>query len=1435
MIVNSAKEYRTWFKNQEDRPEVDENFIGCSHDTASGKKKGFFNLFHGKKDDIEGYLPSLLDIAEDNQAIYEFLQNAVDCGATHFWAFYNDKYFLAINNGSKFSLDGLSSILNIAQSTKRSASSIGRLGIGFKLAHRLVGKGNGTDELIHKNKGPIMFSWDDASQLQSLTSAEEIQCQGLSDNPFLIKIAITNFPAEINECVKDIKYNDVIIFPDSELKVFRSYTAECLQPLFANNSVDFNQGTLFFIELGENKRALLDADLATLRNGIEYSMNTLKQLSNICFNGESIIKKQLVINESSISKDSEIFKTIDPQYKNYDILYSFGFLPLNFKEEEYPKAVNQLRQSPNFYKYFPMGDEVDNMALFVHSDSFQIEANRRKLTNHHTNRKLLPEIASFIIATLNEYKANDREKFLQLYAAIILTNKPTAQEKSWMHPVFFDMLYSAIKTCIPTVSGTSDDISTVKIKKTNIDIPLDKIGHQDKQWFAWNGETNEELLTEAGKTEKLGIEAWNINAIIVNANKPLLNSWLNSCTDNEFDAFVNEIKATTTSNEVKSLLPQIKLFRVGTERKSQNEINCDDNYVFLTDKNAGLKPILEKVGMKCTDITIESHPLCSLLSAPNEKTLFSNIKAAIEENVSKLNASDKLTLVTILSTFEGIADNSIKQLRIFKNRIGLYCCLANLMTYKAIAESWQQPYIICQEEDFAELHKYMVSSENMYNDIIVAHYNDIFDAETSIDEMYNFYQKNGQPWDSSLTIKLIDKYGANDDVLSLIEKTSDKNSVEAFIKRMDALNLLTANNYTENSFEYRIIKLAAKVDATILRSKITIDSIKLTEFASSDTLSFKVTKDGKATTYYIKLSDVLPDDTQCAIYGKMSAKFSSISNYTNIFSADSSNIGNVSQRLQEALTPDYVLISPAQYAYVLLTRAINNYASLGYWQKYVRIENDAQVAGIISYCYENGLMPILKSYKRIYQFELHVRGKYLFSKDYTLETERADKSIEDWCGQDVEKKKALIDLDMHFNDSAEIKRRKAFHNDTMSSWDVELTSTPTSFLSWVNSIKPISGENQKTLLLSLCQNPKVDSRLLRTDFNETEEYSSATVLNTPKYNSWHKADGIVIYTLDTEMPCRIVYNAENVLCNLCLGEYKYFSTKHLYIKGKEEAEIAGALAKVYPDSTIPFSYEDYISVCFNSLEEQQEKDLENKRLKELQQEKDLEIETLKKQLRHLLNLPEDIEGEKEEYRNEYSEKVKDFMGSDFSMPNDKIKSEHIISRYRILIYIKQYKSEFVIKSTFDEKEYIRTGGYAKIPLENGKHINVQGAKYGIWYLSPNIWHDIVDDGNYACLCVGNREQDFMVINCEEDIKKIAESTHNIFMRMTPTASMDIMDTIKSVMNPDTIPFIDDIDIKKIYTDRDVHLMLLVHSTPNQELNSMFERVFKSEGDFNDLG
>ena len=123
-------------------------------------------MYHGHKEDIAGYLPSILKIAEDGQAIYEFLQNAVDCNSSECHIFYNDDYFLAINNGKAFSIDEVVSLLNIAQSPKKDADKIGRFGVGFKLVHRLVGQGDGASELVNDYKGPVLFSWSKQEDLE---------------------------------------------------------------------------------------------------------------------------------------------------------------------------------------------------------------------------------------------------------------------------------------------------------------------------------------------------------------------------------------------------------------------------------------------------------------------------------------------------------------------------------------------------------------------------------------------------------------------------------------------------------------------------------------------------------------------------------------------------------------------------------------------------------------------------------------------------------------------------------------------------------------------------------------------------------------------------------------------------------------------------------------------------------------------------------------------------------------------------------------------------------------------------------------------------------------------------------------------------------------------------------------------------------------------
>ena len=104
MEIKSARffreKYMTDIRHIQPNSGYNPDFIGCVHELPGGEYvKGFFDMYHGDKQDIGGFLSGNLKIAEDGQAIYEFMQNAADCGSTSFYMFYNDNYFLAFNNG----------------------------------------------------------------------------------------------------------------------------------------------------------------------------------------------------------------------------------------------------------------------------------------------------------------------------------------------------------------------------------------------------------------------------------------------------------------------------------------------------------------------------------------------------------------------------------------------------------------------------------------------------------------------------------------------------------------------------------------------------------------------------------------------------------------------------------------------------------------------------------------------------------------------------------------------------------------------------------------------------------------------------------------------------------------------------------------------------------------------------------------------------------------------------------------------------------------------------------------------------------------------------------------------------------------------------------------------------------------------------------------
>lgn len=749
MKIKSINNLRWHYKTivrQKKGYEYDSNFVGTYHKDGTKTINGFFELFHGDKPNIARFLPSVLKIAEDGQAIYEFLQNAVDCNSTHFFIFYNEDYFIAINNGVPFSLKDVLSILNIANTTKeQDCNKIGRFGIGFKLVHRLVGKNDGIKELTEDYKGPIIFSWskiDDLKQLLSFSKpfANYVENPTAFDNdslPWLFKILVTNFPCEPREKVKDIGYNTKVLFPEEELQEATQF----LKSNFLSHKEHLNfdvltQGSIFFLKLGEGKKQHLDKDYQDLTSGVQYSMNFLKRLQKVFINDDSLGKFPLKILNFEIEKGTEVFKRINPEYKDCNIKISFGYT-------EYLKA-EKLRGSPNLYKYFPMGDEANGFSFIIHCDSFDNEANRRKLHESDINKNLLPHISKLLIEKINEFKATNEKEFLSIYSNILVSKIPANQNNKWLDEFFFSRLLDYIKVNIPTTQGMIAESENVKIKNFDLDVNLADLGLGEIKWFYWSSDKDSFLLTEAESSEKLGIEKWSIRDVFVNADLECLNEWIKLLSEKSYKAFLKELDYHHFTKEAVARLNEVKLFKfTDGEFYSIQEAGENNNLVFQSVKVAGIKTELSSLNFSISELDISKFSFTEKIIAnlKSDEELYEEIseRTSIE---NELTAIQKLNLfknfISPETKFTGVADETLKQLKLFCDSQGNIHSLKELLPSNLNTPNWLLPFKIHSDEYADVLKKYLLQEKEIYKSLILPNWETLIE---NIQEPKPFYEK----------------------------------------------------------------------------------------------------------------------------------------------------------------------------------------------------------------------------------------------------------------------------------------------------------------------------------------------------------------------------------------------------------------------------------------------------------------------------------------------------------------------------------------------------------------------------------------------------------------------------------------------------------------------------------------------------------------------
>ncbi len=558
MLIKNIKAFRKYLKESTDNHNKDENFIGYSYpegtDDETTQQRGFFAVYHSQSPRINERLATVLNMAQDSQAIYEFVQNAVDCDSTAFFMNYSDEYFIAINNGESFDLSGVRAILNFAQSTKNRTAddNIGKFGVGFKLIHRMVGIGNGMNELTQNYTGPILFSWSKREQLEQLLKAEnsaDLQCDSGTDwnaktSPWLFKILLTCvpvLPSTLEGKLFDTKHNvREDLFTAEEYAGFHKF----LKAYWKSNADKFakenlDRGSLFFLKLGQNKRQRLDEDFDYFRKGIQYSLSFIRNLmkrqglSRIYFKEqEPLVSGQadIMLEPPFVLKpgDAEfenIRKDLDDYDKDRNISFVFGY-------QEFGKTENYggLKNAPNFYKFFPMGKEDCGLNFILHCNAFQIDTSRREFSQGDVlNRFLLTYFVRQLCKTLDEHRIVNPERYRQIFLAILFSDNPSrgnnAVDRKWLSDALYVPLLQYISSNCP-VEELNRNVPAQEViaRKTSIAISPAELGIENKNWLYWDMK-DEEYKDILPHLPKLQIQSWGVVELIAHSAPGLFKEW----------------------------------------------------------------------------------------------------------------------------------------------------------------------------------------------------------------------------------------------------------------------------------------------------------------------------------------------------------------------------------------------------------------------------------------------------------------------------------------------------------------------------------------------------------------------------------------------------------------------------------------------------------------------------------------------------------------------------------------------------------------------------------------------------------------------------------------------------------------------------------------------------------------------------------------------
>lgn len=799
MKIKDIREFRTFYKEQIRELAIanrNEHFIGTRTGTAGNVSEyGFFDIYHGDKDKLQtegirGFLEGFLDMARDAQAVYEFLQNAVDAGSTRFmmrWGSDPDDtdgstYLLVLNNGRQFDFAAVRSILNVGVSTKEAAQhTIGKFGIGFKLAHRLVGQNNGLDELLDQLYGPILFSWRNEElhhlahnapdTVLALPTAQTYTIDSETDGrpvsmtgsePWLFKILITNFPCQPDETIRDASYRETsTAFTPAELNRVKQWL------ILHRDEIpwdDYREGSLFFIRLGPGKEQHLADE--RLEEGVKFSLAILNYtapdrraahggLRYVILNGTEVERAPLAFAGFTFPRDSPEFRYVrfglalddpapltDEQRRladqDADIELLLGYAA------DYAQADALFAQAPNFYLYFPLSEERHKLQFVLHSNAFYKGTARTSLhvgttTEWGLNERLLHAFAGRLSIALQAWSqpdapTDDRQRFLAVYAALLLSEESTEANRTWINRPLVQPLHAALHTLVPVLAKDAPDGFSIAETPEQVRLRLTQLPIDPATWalpFRWFYWSDLPALREraAGHLKLAGftiidalrqpMAAARLNALL--ANEP---TWRAVLLE-EIDRHLCHKQEDGRQPEVRTALQSLRLFEfTDGQAYSWDELQQDPtlaDHLLAFDRIEPLRNLLTRVGFNLSTTNIERAyaGLHTLLQKVHQSTYlgdYTELNRHLNRRLvtNTFTKEEKLRVLRALEQSERSADERNRRaevLRLFRNQSGQVVALRHIAKDN-FGEAWLNAFCLHADERDEAVMRYLVGARS---------------------------------------------------------------------------------------------------------------------------------------------------------------------------------------------------------------------------------------------------------------------------------------------------------------------------------------------------------------------------------------------------------------------------------------------------------------------------------------------------------------------------------------------------------------------------------------------------------------------------------------------------------------------------------------------------------------------------------------------------